>query len=72
MSRGNTKRGTVFGFVFPWLIASAARPATPAEATRWCRCVRSGSRSPCGPVVWNSLCLGVSVAIFYRGHDRSV
>jgi len=34
MSRGNTKHGGEFGFEFPWLIASAARPAAPAEATR--------------------------------------
>jgi len=41
MSRGNTKLDDMIGFEFPWLIASATRPATPAEATRWHRCVRS-------------------------------
>jgi hypothetical protein len=31
MSRRNTKHWDDIGFVFPRLIASAARPATPAE-----------------------------------------
>jgi len=31
MSRGNTKLDDMIGFEFPWLIASAPRPALPAE-----------------------------------------
>jgi len=38
--------------VFPRLFAPLLdRPALPADATRWRRCVRSGSRWPCGSVV---------------------
>jgi len=65
MNRGNTKRGAVFGFEFPWFIASGRSAGWRRPmATRWCRCVRSGPRCPRDSVVWKSPCLGVSVAIF--------
>jgi hypothetical protein len=44
MSRGNTKLDDMIGFEFPWLIASAARPAMPAEGDALMSVLRFGSR----------------------------
>jgi len=44
---------------------------SPADATRWTRCVRSGSRCPVALWLKTSLCLCVSVAVF-RGSDCGV